>query len=88
MRILLILLLAFAIGSAIAGDLYSFPGGVVGVGDSVAALRNKGGEPSRVVPIQNGFGATIGERWEYYQGSKQVVFTIQDGKVVGIAETF
>jgi hypothetical protein len=88
MRTLVILCLALAMSAAIAGDLYSFPTGVVAVGDSVANLRNKGGEPSRIEPIENRFGAKLGERWEYHMERKQVTFTIQDGKVVGIYEAF
>lgn len=80
------LCLAALCGVAIAGDSYRFDKGVVLVGDSVAALVKRAGQPDRVVQLENRFGAGIGERWEYYQHDKVVAFVIRDSRVVTIDE--
>jgi len=86
MRFTIALVLILSAGEAFA-DTFRFNGGIVASGDSVAALVQKGGSPDRVVPIENEFGAAIGERWEYYlSDGKMVSFVIQDGKVRMIEE--
>jgi len=87
MRWFLGVLLAMAMSTAFAGDTYRFDRGVVSVGDSTGALIDRAGQPSRVTPIQNGFGATMGERWEYYLRGKTVAFVISAGKIQRIEES-
>lgn len=85
-RLLIGLCLAALCGVAFAGDTYRFDKGVVLVGDSVAALVKRAGQPDRIVQLENGYGAGMGERWEYYQHDKTVAFVIRDSRVVEIDE--
>lgn len=86
MRYIVAGLLALAAFQAQAFDTYAFPRGIVGTGDSTAALIQKGGQPSRIVTLENRRGAAVGERWEYYLGNKQVNFTVHDGRVTRVDE--
>lgn len=86
MRWLLALVLTVALADAIAGETYRFDRGVVSVGDSTGALIQRAGEPSRKAPIENRFGAKLGERWEYDLRGKSVSFVIRDGKIQSIEE--
>lgn len=56
----------------------------VGVGDPVSKVRRACGVPFRIVPLENRFGAGVGERWEYERQTGMVLFTISGGKVVRI----
>lgn len=86
--LLLSALLLSASFAASAADTYRFDGGVVSVGDSVAALSKRAERsPDRTEPVENAFGARTGERWEYHFGNKQVTFTIVEGRVSRITET-
>ena len=86
MRIILATTLLLVAGAAQAFDTYSFPRGIVSVGDSSAVLTQKGGEPSRIVALQNRYSAAVAERWEYYLRDKQVNFTISGGRVTRVEE--
>jgi len=86
MRYILAGLLALAAFQAQAFDTYAFPRGIVSTGDSTAVLIQKGGQPDRIVTIENHRGAAIGERWEYYLRDKQVNFTVHDGRVTRVNE--
>lgn len=91
MRVILPLLLAVALTlpmAASASDTVTFGQRVVSLGDSVARVYQVAGEPSRVVQLQNKFGAGVGERLEYFVGSKVVQITVRDSKVVRIEEIF
>lgn len=68
-------------------DTYRFGNGIVTTGDSVAALVKRAGQPSRIVTLENRYGAAVGERWDYYIDGKLVSFYISDGKVESISET-
>lgn len=56
-------------------------------GDSAAKVKQIAGEPDAIEPIQNKFGATQGERWQYFRDGKTITFTIVEGKVTAIVET-
>lgn len=86
MRIILAGLLALAAFHAHAFDSFAFPRGIVSKGDSTAVLVQKGGQPSRIVTLENHRGAAVGERWEYYLRDKQVNFTVHDGRVTRVDE--
>lgn len=46
------------------------------------------GKPDMVTPIQNQYGAHLGEKWTYFRDGKTVVFTINiNGRVVAINES-
>lgn len=69
------------------GTTYRCPDGVVSAGSSnIADLIKRCGQPSRTVPLENVYGARVGERWEYYIGEKVVMFTIRAGKVERVDE--
>lgn len=81
------LALAMAAMTADAGPqrMWNFGYETVMEGDSSSVLRKKGGEPTRIVPLQNVYGATIGERWEYDKNGKTIHFTIKAGRVQSIS---
>ena len=85
-RFLLAVSLLLAMASATAGDTYRFSGGVVSVGDSIAALQKRAGTPTRTVPLENSRGARVGERWDYFVGDKLVSFEISNGRILAISE--
>ncbi len=70
-----------------AFDTYRFDARVVAVGDSTGALVQAAGRPSRIVQLENDYGAVVGERWEYDIDGKTVGFTIHGGKVERIDES-
>lgn len=83
------LLLAAALlvsSGAASADTHRFRDGVVTTGDSIAAVIQRAGKPDRIVQLQNEYGAAVGERWEYYFGSKLVALNIIGGRVVSIDE--
>lgn len=91
MRAILSVLFAIALAApmlASATDTVNFGQRVITLGDSVATVYQVAGEPSRVVQLQNKFGAGLGERLEYFVGSKVVQITVRDSRVVGIEEIF
>ena len=87
MRFIALILIALIAASPARADSYRFRGGLVMDGDSVATLVQRAGQPNRIVPIENKFGAVIGETWEYYIDRKMVSFVISGGKVLSITET-
>jgi hypothetical protein len=56
-------------------------------GDSAAKVRQIAGEPDATEEIENEYGATQGQRWQYYRDGKTITFTIVNGKVTTITET-
>ena len=69
-----------------AFDTFTFPRGVVSVGNGTGALLQRGGQPDRIVTLENSRGAAVGERWEYYLRDKQVNFTVTDGRITRVEE--
>lgn len=88
MRVLLALVLTACMAMAVAGETFRFSRGVVSVGDSIAQLVDRAGQPTRVVRLENRFGAGMGERWEYFlPNGKYVGITISDGRIEAIMES-
>jgi hypothetical protein len=89
---LLTLALALCAGGvgpdAMAADTHACGQRVVSVGDSVAALRSRCGEPDRIVQLVNVYGAGTGQRWEYDQRNTTVLFTVTSGRVTAIDEVW
>lgn len=85
-RLVLLISLASCCAIAHAGDTYRFRNGVVSVGDSIAGLVQRAGQPTRIVQLENSRGAAVGERWEYFIGSKLVAIEISGGKIYSISE--
>jgi hypothetical protein len=85
MRVMLAIVLMLCCSVAFAGRTYRFDKGVVAVGDNIAQLVERAGKPDRTVPLENGFGAGVGERWEYYlRDGKMVSFYISGGHIYNI----
>lgn len=86
---LLILALGLVTGGAWPRTLaatYACGQRVASIGDSVAALRSRCGEPDRIVQLVNVYGAGVGQRWEYDRQNVTVLFTITGGRVTAIDE--
>ena len=81
-------LLLFVLSSAAMAQTVAFGNKVIVVGDSVGRLEQVAGKPAKIVPIQNKFGANVAERYEYYVGSKTVLVTVRDGRVIDVMELF
>lgn len=71
-----------------AADTHACGQRVVSVGDSIAALRSRCGEPDRIVQLVNVYGAGTGQRWEYDQRNTTVLFTVSSGRVTAIDEVW
>ena len=60
---------------------------VLSVGDTASKVITLLGRPDFKVPVENKFGAYLGERWQYKREQDQVVtVTVIDGKVADIEE--
>lgn len=81
-------LLALSSSALAAGpSIYRCKNGVISVGStSTGQIVQKCGEPNRVSTIENGFGAAMGERWEYWIDGKTLILTIQRSQLVAIQE--
>jgi hypothetical protein len=77
------LLMTFA---AAADDGVRFGNQLILYGDSESKVLSAAGEPVRRVPVQNKFGAVVGERLDYEVGNKTVQITIKNGQVAGVNE--
>lgn len=86
MRRIILTLILLSLCTVATAATYRFRNGVVSEGDSIAAVLQRAGKPDRIVQLQNGYGAAVGERWEYYFGSKLVALEISGGRVVSITE--
>lgn len=64
-----------------AGDTLRVGSRVLAVGDSAVSTRDLLGEPQYREPIEDGFGAHRGERWQYEINGRMVTVTIEAGKV-------
>ena len=86
-RLLLIPLLALSFGIH-ANDTLRVGQHVLTAGDPVTALIDLLGTPVYKEPLQNEFGAYVGERWQYRRESGRIVtVTIIGGKVANIEES-
>lgn len=61
-------------------------GAIITTGMSIAEVVHRGRKPDRIVVIENDQGAAIGERWEFFEGSRLVSLTVVDGIVRRIVE--
>jgi len=88
-KLALALILSCVSAAAVAdhgGSTYRAGSKVLSPGDSVMRVLDTMGEPVTKEPVQNKFGATMGEYWYYRDGSKTVKFFISGGKIVNIEE--
>ena len=82
-RALLLMLVSVC---AYAGDTTRIDGKIITTGMTVAEVASRVGQPTRNVQLQNGYGAAMGERWEYWEGRRMIALIVQGGKVVKIDE--
>lgn len=86
MRIVIFVLAALLSMSAWSEGVARIGGKIVTDGMSVAEVRQKIRKPDNVVQLQNGFGAGVGQRWDYYEGKRVIMLEIADGRVYSVSE--
>lgn len=86
-RFLMVVMLVLLSSLAMAAETIRIDGRIISHGMSTADVIDRAGQASRVVQLENGYGAGIGERWEYYRGRKQYSIWMQGGKVVKVDES-
>lgn len=62
---------------------------LISVGDSAGRLLKIAGKPDDKQPVENKFGAKLGETWIYYDtgiNPKTLTYTVSDGKIYAISE--
>ena len=82
--IITVMLLLSAV--AYAGETTRINDKIITTGMTVAEVAQRAGKPDRTVTLENGYGAAMAERWEYWQGRKLVSLIVQGGRVVRIDE--
>lgn len=86
-RLLWVPLLAISLGIH-ANDTLRIGQQVLTAGDPVAHVIDLLGTPVYKEPLQNQYGAYVGERWQYKRDSGRVVtITIVGGRVANIEES-
>lgn len=85
-RFCMVVMLLLLSSLAMAAETIRIDGRIISHGMSTADVIDRAGQASRVVQLENGYGAGIGERWEYYRGRKQYSIWMQGGKVVKVDE--
>ena len=70
-----------------AADTIRIGSRIITTGMSTADLIDRAGQPSRIIQLENQYWAGVGERWEYYRGSKQYSVWLSGGKVVKVDES-
>lgn len=87
MRRLLVIALFLLSLSAGASETYRVGQQVLSVGDTATHAIELLGTPSYKEPVQNKYGAHLGERWQFSRDEGHVVIvTIIRGKVTGIED--
>ncbi|HZP65503.1 MAG TPA: DUF2845 domain-containing protein [Rudaea sp.] len=84
-RVLLLAALLCA-GNAFALDTYRFGSRLVEIGDSASKLIELAGEPAYKERIETAHGGREGERWQYVDDGKSIMFEIRDGKIASIEQ--
>ncbi|MEH6415900.1 hypothetical protein [Pseudomonas sp. CGJS7] len=87
-RLILVLILALGFALPALAQSVSFGSKVISVGDPAGRVYDVAGKPNRTIQLENKFGASTGERWEYYLGNKTVLIVVREGKVTEISEVF
>ena len=86
MRFAIGILLALVLATPAWAVSVRFGSRLVVVGDSIAKVLDVAGKPDRIVPVENKFGATVAERFEYYRGSKTISITVKEDHVIRVRE--
>lgn len=72
--------------AAVAADTLRVDSRVLVVGDTATHAVELLGEPAYREPINNEFGAWLGERWQFSRDGHVVTVTILGGKVAAIED--
>jgi hypothetical protein len=81
----LIIAAAMALASTIAcADTARIDGRIISTGMTTADILDRVGPPSRIVQLENAYGAGVGERWEYHRKGRQHTVWISGGKAYKI----
>jgi hypothetical protein len=84
-KVFLVALLGLGVMAlAHAGDTLRVDSQVLTVGDTAVHALDLLGKPLFKEPVENEFGAHVGERWQYKRDEHVVIITIIDGKVADI----
>lgn len=75
-------LLVLLMTPALAQKSVQFKAGAVSIGDPVQKLLQVAGKPERIQPFP---GMPEFQRYEYFSEGRNVVVTVRDGKVTGVA---
>ena len=86
MRMVIAVVLALAVAGPALADSVAFGSRVLSSGDSIGRVYEVAGKPDRIVPLENKYGAGLGERFEYYRDGKTILVTISGGKVLRIEQ--
>lgn len=86
-RFLVVMVMVLFSAAAVASETIRIDGRIISHDMSTAEVIDRVGQPSRTIQLENGYGAGIGERWEYYRGKKQYSIWLQGGKVVKVDES-
>ncbi len=75
-------------GTSQTGSIDTFRVGshVLSVGDSAARVIELLGKPVYKEPVENRFGAYLGERWQYRVGEDDLTLVIRDARIVSMRD--
>lgn len=73
-------------GSVLAADTLRIDSQVLVVGDSASHALELLGQPLLREPVENQFGAHLGEHWQFSREGHVITLLIRDGKVVQIED--
>jgi hypothetical protein len=73
-------------GFASALDMYRAGSAMITVDDPISKLVDNMGQPMSKEPVENKYGAHLGEKWYYRDGKKTVVFVVANGRIVRIED--
>lgn len=83
--LIFMLMLAFGM-NATAGETLRVGQQVLSVGDTAVHVIDLLGTPGYKEPVQNEFGASLGERWQFSRDDHVLIITIIAGKVSSIED--
>lgn len=86
MRALALSLLLLTFTAPALADSITVGNRVLTDGDSVGKAYELLGKPDRVVQLENKYGASTGERLEWYRNGKTIQVVVRGGAIVSIYE--
>ena len=86
MRTVLALLFAVGLSTVAMADSVRVGNRVITDDAPVGLVVEILGKPDRIVAIENGFGAVVAERWEYFREGKTIAVVVANSRVISIRE--